>query len=287
MLRRRFADLPWGQVHYRSGGHGGAAPLLLLHAAAGNGGTLVPLAQALAATRLVLVPDLPGCGDSDPLPQDAPRLADFAEAMLGLCDGLGLERWDVLGAHAGARVAIELALIAPDRVRRLVLDGIGFYDEAACGLMLAQVAPEILPDADGAYLHTAQAMCRDYFRFFPWFLGDDAHRRDGPPTSPAALHARLIEVLKNGGTYHRAYHAALRYRAEDRLPLLRQPALVVATRGDQVAPQAERAASLLPGATLVEAPGPAAPRETAAILARFLDRPAGLPQGLPKSGAET
>ncbi|WP_431281272.1 alpha/beta hydrolase [Humitalea sp. 24SJ18S-53] len=287
MLRRRFADLGWGQVHYRTGGHGGAAPLVLLHGAAGNGQGLTRLAEALSETRLVLVPDLPGCGESDPLPDDAPDLGTFAQALIGFCDAMGLAACDVLGAHLGARVAMEMALAAPSRTRRIILDGVGFYDDAGRQEMLERVAPEIRPDPDGIYLHMAHAMCRDYFRFFPWFARDPAHRRAAPAPDPIAVHAKLLEVLKNGTTYHRAYRAAIRYRVEDRLPLVRVPALIVATRGDNVAPQAARAAALLPGAALVETPGAADLAETAAILTRFLDTPASLPQGFPNPGAET
>lgn len=273
-LRRRFADLPHGQVHYRTGGAGGPAPLVLLHGGASNGAALAPLAAALAATRRVMVPDLPGCGDSDPLPLAQPEIADFADTLAALLDAEGLGRCDLHGAHLGARVATEMALRHPARVRRLILDGCGFYDEASRQAMLDHVAPPVLPDAEGAYLGAANAMCRDYYRYFPWFARDAAHRREGPEPAPEVLHARLIELLRNGGTYHRPYHAALRYRMEEAMPRLALPVLLAAARTDNVFDQRGRAAALLPSATPVETPGvgsAAAVAETAAIFAGFLD----------------
>jgi pimeloyl-ACP methyl ester carboxylesterase len=273
-LARRFADLPHDQLLYRAGGTGGPAPLVLLHGAGSNGASLAPLAAALGATRAVLVPDLPGCGDSDALAMPQPEISDFADVLAGFLDSLGLAHCDLHGAHLGARIATEAALRHPARVRRVILDGCGFYDDAGRQEMLDHVAPQVLPDADGAYLHAAYAMCRDYFRFFPWFRREDAHRRPGPEPSPQALHTRLLELLRNGTTYAKPYHAALRYRMEDALPHLRLPVLLAAARGDNVFPQRARAAALLPTATTAETPGtgtPEAVAETAAIFARFLD----------------
>jgi pimeloyl-ACP methyl ester carboxylesterase len=273
-LLRRFADLDFGQVLYREAGTGGPAPLVMLHGAAADGASLAPLALPLAATRRVIVPDLPGCGASDPLPIEQPEIADFADALVALLDTLGIARCDVHGAHLGARVATALALRHPARARRVILDGAGFYDDASRTRMLAHVAPEIVPDAEGRYLQDAHAMCRDYFRYFPWFARDAAHRREGPGPKPDAVHAKLVEVLRNGRTYRRAYHAALRYRMEDTLPRLRHPVLLAAARTDNVFPQRARAAALLPGAATAETPGagtPAAAGETAAIFAAFLD----------------
>lgn len=269
-MKRRFADLPHGQIHYRADGAGGV-PLLMLHGAAANGASLLPLAARLAATRVVLVPDLPGCGDSDALPDAAPEIAGFAEALAALLDALGIGRCDLHGAHLGARVATEAALRFPARVRRVILDGVGFYDDAARARMIAQVAPEIVPDAAGDYLQATHAMCRDYFRYFPWFARDAAHRRDGAEPSAAAIHARLIEVLRNGTTYPRAYRAALRYCMEDALAKLTLPVLLAYARTDNVFAQRHRAAELMPSALLAETPGLADPAATAAIFARFLD----------------
>lgn len=280
-LARRFADLSHGQVHYRAGGSGGPAPLVLLHGGGGSGASLIPLAARLAATRAVLVPDMPGCGDSDALPMAQPGIADFAAVLVGVLDALGIARCDLHGAHLGARIAAEMALRHPARIRRVILDGCGFYDDASRQEMLDKVAPPVLPDAEGAYLAAALRMCHAYFTHFPWFRQDEAHRRAAAPPTPQALHARLMELLRNGGTYHHAYHAALRYRMEDALPLLlHHPVLLAAARTDNVFPQRARAAALLPSAATAETPGlgtPEAVAETAAIFARFLDAPAPSP----------
>jgi pimeloyl-ACP methyl ester carboxylesterase len=65
--------------------------------------------------------DLPGFGDSE-----KPILAHydaryFASALTALLDALELERADFVGNSMGGRVALELGLSFPDRVRRLAL----------------------------------------------------------------------------------------------------------------------------------------------------------------------
>ncbi|MGG5823147.1 alpha/beta hydrolase [Falsiroseomonas sp. HW251] len=269
-MKRRFADLDTGQVHYREGGAGGT-PLVMLHGGAANGASLLPIARVLAATRAIIVPDMPGCGDSDALPIARPEVEDIADWLIAFLHALGIETCDLHGAHLGARVAIEAALRHPARLRRIILDGIGFYDEEARQRMLGNVAPEIIPDPDGAYLAAAHAMCRDYHRYFPWFARDPAHRRDGPEPSPATVHAKLVEVIRNGTTYPLPYRAALRHPTEQRLPLLTHPVLLAFARTDNVFPQRARAAALLPAATTAETPGAADPAGSAAIFAAFLD----------------
>lgn len=73
----------------------------------------------------VLMPDLPGFGQSTLPPLDRVYSVVAAEAVLRLLDELGIERAHFLGNSMGGTVAAELALMAPDRVGRLVLMGPG------------------------------------------------------------------------------------------------------------------------------------------------------------------
>src|SRR5947208_8335140 len=72
------------RLHYAAGGDG--PPLVLVH---GLGGTIEnwrALAPSLAARHRVLVPDLPGHGRSELLPE-ARDVDTLAEAALGIADG--------------------------------------------------------------------------------------------------------------------------------------------------------------------------------------------------------
>ncbi|WP_236792185.1 alpha/beta fold hydrolase [Amycolatopsis sp. GM8] len=114
-------------THLVTAGNDHGEPLLLLHGT-GPGATgalsFQPLLPSLTAYRC-LMPDLVGFGHSSH-PQTlaagpGPWFARRVEAVLQLLDELGLDRVHVVGHSYGARVALELAIRVPERIRRVVL----------------------------------------------------------------------------------------------------------------------------------------------------------------------
>ena len=100
---------------------GAGEPIVCLHGLGGTKASFLPTISALAASYRVIAVDLPGFGDSDkPLTAayDAPY---FARTVTGLLDALEIDRAHVVGNSMGGRVAIELGLLEPDRIDRLVL----------------------------------------------------------------------------------------------------------------------------------------------------------------------
>ena len=286
VIRRAFADLADGQVHYRHAGkpRAGALPLLMLHPSPGSSRQLEPLMTELSRTRRVLAPDTRGNGDSTPLPLAQPEIADYARATLAFMDAAGIERADLYGAHTGACIAAELSLLAPGRVGRLVIDGMGLYSAADQDELLAVYAPEVRPDLGGSHLLWAFMFCRDQFLFWPWFKREAAHLRNVGLPSAETLHAFSLEVLKSISTYHLAYRAAFRYPRRDRLPRITVPALVVCSPEDMPFPYLDEAASLVPGGSRRVIPDPRTPEGAAgaaAAIAAFLDGQGGEPPGSP------
>jgi pimeloyl-ACP methyl ester carboxylesterase len=76
--------------------------------------------EDLAQRRTLVIPDLPGCGASAPLP-GRHTCAALAGAVHPLIGELRLERFDLGGLCLGAGVAFELLAAWPERVDRLVL----------------------------------------------------------------------------------------------------------------------------------------------------------------------
>ncbi len=88
------------------------------------------------------------------------------------------------------------------------------------------------------------------------------------------IHEKLMEVLRNGRTYFRPYHAAFHYPMEERLPQVRVPTLITAGRDDNVFAHFDRSHALLPTAEEAATAGilsVEAAREAAAVFAGFLD----------------
>jgi 2-hydroxy-6-oxonona-2,4-dienedioate hydrolase len=111
-----------GQLVWHAWGRG--EPLVLLHGGSGSWTHWIRNVEALAAAgRRVLVPDLPGFGDSAPPPggQDVDAVAPAVAASLRQLAGDG--PFDLAGFSFGGLCGALVAAGQPDLVRRLVLAG--------------------------------------------------------------------------------------------------------------------------------------------------------------------
>jgi pimeloyl-ACP methyl ester carboxylesterase len=100
---------------------GRGEPLVCLHGLGGTKASFLPTVAALADRHRVIAMDLPGFGESDKPIAAAYDAPYFAGSVTGLMDELGIESAHVVGNSLGGRVAIELGLLHPERVRSLVL----------------------------------------------------------------------------------------------------------------------------------------------------------------------
>lgn len=101
--------------------HAGPA-LLLLHGFTGSSTTWAPYAEAWREFTTIAV-DLLGHGRSDcPVDPGRYRMEQCVEDLLMLLDHLEIQQTAVLGYSMGGRVAMHLALQAPERLWALVLE---------------------------------------------------------------------------------------------------------------------------------------------------------------------
>ncbi|HJK95439.1 MAG TPA: alpha/beta hydrolase [Polyangiaceae bacterium LLY-WYZ-15_(1-7)] len=99
--------------------HGEGPPLLLVHGLMTSGYSFRYVIEPLAALGFrVLVPDLPGAGQSEAPPVCSP--AALTASLGAFLDALALPRADVVGNSMGGWLAMRWALEAPDRLGRLV-----------------------------------------------------------------------------------------------------------------------------------------------------------------------
>jgi pimeloyl-ACP methyl ester carboxylesterase len=131
--RRAYFDCRFGQLHVRTafpttGGFDEQATLFCLHSTEGSSRTFARFLPEIADERSVYAPDLPGCGESDPPP--TPGAADAAAAISDFASDLRLRQIDVLGVRFGAEVALALAAVRPELIRRLVLIAIPAVDQS-------------------------------------------------------------------------------------------------------------------------------------------------------------
>ncbi|NML44749.1 alpha/beta hydrolase [Ramlibacter sp. G-1-2-2] len=274
-IGRGFVELPQAQIHYRHAGRDGARrPLVLVHASPASSAGLVPLMAAMATDRRVIAPDTLGNGDSvGPIPEGA-DVPFFAGRLLQALDALGLQRFDLYGTHTGASIATELALVHPERVGALVLDGVGLYPPDFQRELLERYAPALKLDHQAGYLMWVWHFVRDTFMYWPWYRLDREHRRDNALPAPEVLHAKVVEVLKAAQTYHHSYRAAMAYDKRSRMPLLQVPTLAACARSDMLHIYFDELCTLVPGgrgAWLEGIHTPEAAAATAAQLRQFFD----------------
>src|SRR5215203_4078182 len=87
---------------------GAGKPLLLLHGLGGTWRSWAPVLDALAVEREVIAVDLPGFGETPPLPGPA-TIDTLADAVTAFMAAQGLTGVDVVGSSMGARLVLELA----------------------------------------------------------------------------------------------------------------------------------------------------------------------------------
>lgn len=235
-MRPRFAyaDTPLGQIHYAEAGAGPV--VLLLHQAPRSHDEFRELLPLLAQDHRVVAMDMPGYGQSAPLP--APQtIEQYAAGALDLLDALDVPRAIVLGHHTGGAVALELAARAPERVSALVISSAPWADEAFR-----------TPPAGGPGVDDAER-ADDGTHLTTWW----AQRSPHYPEPVAPLLDRFVrDALAPGVDPREGHLACRRYAMEQRAPLVRAPTLVLGADGDPFAmPAMEPIAAALTGASSV------------------------------------
>lgn len=107
----------------------GSGDPLVFFAGVGGLPRWIPFLEKLAATRRVIVPSLPGFPGASEF-RHLDEYYDWVMAALELLERLGVEPVDLIGSSVGGALAAELAAVAPQRIRRLVLVApFGIYDD--------------------------------------------------------------------------------------------------------------------------------------------------------------
>ncbi|HEV3231348.1 MAG TPA: alpha/beta hydrolase [Candidatus Dormibacteraeota bacterium] len=114
----RWVEVLGRPARYLSCGEG--EPILLAHGWIGSAENFHKWMPALAGRRRMVIPDLPGFGETPPLAGEH-SIAALAGWLLEFADAAGLQMYDLGGLCLGGTVALEAARREPARVRQLVL----------------------------------------------------------------------------------------------------------------------------------------------------------------------
>lgn len=222
-MKRFLCDTRMGQVHGVTAGGTAGVPLLLLHQTPRSLDEFAEVMPLLARERRVIALDTPGYGCSDRI-GGHPTIADYAGAFVQVLDALGIERVIAIGHHTGAVIAVEMAAAFPSRVERVVLSG-PVYTDADGRAELAKYFKQWTIAADGSHLTDK------WRKMHEWLPRPDLVQRF------------VVDLFRAGADSEQGHFAVAEYRMEDRLPMVRCPALLLYCSRDPFATR-ERAAPL-------------------------------------------
>lgn len=193
---------------YAAYGAAEGIPVIALHGLPGSRLQYYPNdAITTAANVRLIVPDRPGYGFSDPLPER--RVVDWADDVATLADALGIRRFRVLGLSGGGPYALACAATLRDRVVRVSLvSALGPLDtpESTVGMMLpnrlmlrlVRRAPAVVRPglrATSALLRRLPAL---YWRWLTTHVSETDQALLSDPVVAAMLRNDLAEALRQG-----------------------------------------------------------------------------------------
>ena len=238
--RKGYADGPTGQIHYQQAGAG--QPLILCHQSPASSDMfrLVYHRLAEAGIRAIGI-DTPGFGMSD-VPEEIPSIQDYADAMLAVLDHLHVNQCAALGHHTGASIVAELAVRAPQRVSRIILNGPAALteDERNEFRKALKEAPPFEIRPDGSHLTN---IWERRVHFTPGW------------TSVEGMHWGVVQMLIAGETEWYGHNAAFAHDINVPLKAITQPTLILTNTGDDIYYAAERVRALRPDFAYAELVG--------------------------------
>jgi len=271
----QFLEIDGVRLHYREEGEG--PPVVLLHANYASLFMWEPWAAALKDRYRVIRVDLPAHGLTGPEPSGNYSLQRIQSLFEQFVDARGLERFVVVGTSIGGTVAMRYAADHPERIERLVMISPGSLEARVRGRTtpanvpkIADVLAWVTPRAFTAYM-----LRNDY--------GDPARVTDAVIDEWYAMWMRegnrqaMIDLLRqyvSGGV-------------EAKIRSIRVPVLLIWGEKNKRVPLAlayETRALLgnSPQVQLEVLPGighmlvQEAPKQSAAVIRRYLDTPLAL-----------
>jgi len=216
----QFLDSEDGQLFIRCYGKSENPALILLHDAPGTGLALQDLARGLADAAYVILPDLPGTGESDAPDESRPILEACAAALGAIADTLAIDSFTIAAIGSGCAVAALFALQDDPRLTAVLVRDVPVPDEAAA----RAIAPDIALSPVGAHWLQAWLMLRDNQVSRPWYDGAVAAQRRTQGNFDADwLHDQTFALMASRETYHRLPRAAYRAASMDLLKRTRIP----------------------------------------------------------------
>lgn len=229
-------------IAYKQIGKAGAKPIILITGASATMDMWNPLLleRLASANYRVIIFENRGVGESTGGTKEF-SISQFANDTLGLLDGLGISKADVLGWSMGGFIAQQLALTYPDKVDNLIL-----YTTSCGGPNDRPTPPEVMRIVTNTSMSQEERMQKLAPLFFApasWFKAhsDYSNYFRIPREFPIPQQTHL-QQLDAAATWTGTCNA---------LSSITQPTLVIVGMNDDAAPDSLTLADGIPGSWLI------------------------------------
>ena len=255
-LWQDYVDVSGGQLRVRRNTDATGRPVVILHEAGGSTESISQFAAGFIGQRPVLAINLPGHGESDnTLPRGKVTIGGFAKAVEEALQALGIDEFDVIGLGGSAFIALELAALAKNRAKKIIMLNAMLVDDTLREELIEHYTPDIKPVWYGGHLLEAWYVVRDQCLFWPWFRqkrNNIIHAETA--LDPMRVQVRLIDLFRSQGMWRHAHQAVFVYPWKTKLAKTRESVLLAAPIGDPLTSAAAQAVSDLPHLSFVELP---------------------------------
>ena len=150
---RKYINGIFGQMHLRVSecivNH--FRPIMCIHLSPLSGIIYENFLEHISKKRTAIAPDTPGYGMSDG-PPNPPIIDDYANAMFSLIDNLNFGEIDIIGYGTGSKIAFQMGLIKPQKIKHVILISAPDYTSEEIKLMNEKLGRVIEPKDDGSHL---------------------------------------------------------------------------------------------------------------------------------------
>jgi pimeloyl-ACP methyl ester carboxylesterase len=217
-LGSSMVRLPSGRLHVRGNRDGTGRPVLILHEVGSSSRVHDVLAGGFIGRRPVLIPDLPGHGESDaPLPGGNGIVDTLAAALAELIEERAPDGVELIAIGDSAAIALALCEHAPRTIASLSLVNPAIVPADRIAEFEDNAVPSLCPDWGGGHLLTAWHCARDRDMFWPWFdKSAGAVLDQGLPAANPIVQQRVIDLFKAQAIHAELSHAIVKDPTADR-----------------------------------------------------------------------
>jgi pimeloyl-ACP methyl ester carboxylesterase len=223
-MEQKFIIAKEIRIYYRQMGKG--KPIVLLHASPQSGKMLENFGKMLAETFQVIIPDLPGYGFSEAIPQKVSNLYEVVPYLKAFLEVLNIENPLIYGTATGAQLGIAYALTYPKEVKKLFLDNPAHFSEEEYEQISTNYFIDLSPKPDGSHLLNLWNHVKDSMMYFPWY--DHSAEAQFSKIIPSnALVADTVQAyIVAGERYDELYRAAFLHERVEKIQQLGVPTVI-------------------------------------------------------------